>query len=384
MLRNYTWVLGGLLENPGDLEVEMNFHHWQQLQIPFEIWRQPISQTDHCDVVVPGPAIFFHSPDFGNLYHTFFDLVVPLFDTLVKDYGAAGGPGRPGITLVMVHDLILSGIVPDPEHVTAPVLGPEVGYRFLPYLGSITPHELVWIIPSERNYEFDAVAVGESEIPWIRPPAGKVSRSYCFSEITLNLDTTSSIWALTDDYHPLGSAMITPHHPHVAIYREVFGRRIPALFGFDPPPSLDGAPSDALSVTLLVRSGDRPTNDVAGLVSLLELVLRELEETRRVPGKLEVFDAATMSLSDQVSHFSRTHILIANHGAGMSNMVFMPAGSGVLELADIGGDYFRPLASIMGLHYARIPPARDDGTWSPPGVRRKLQELVESVVNLKV
>jgi capsular polysaccharide biosynthesis protein len=73
----------------------------------------------------------------------------------------------------------------------------------------------------------------------------------------------------------------------------------------------------------------------------------------RQTGFVEVF-CEDLSFKEQVILFSKVKYLVANHGAGMSNMLFMAEGSSVLELRALG-DYssncYFSLASALNLKY---------------------------------
>jgi capsular polysaccharide biosynthesis protein len=60
------------------------------------------------------------------------------------------------------------------------------------------------------------------------------------------------------------------------------------------------------------------------------------------------------SFDEQVQIAQQTKYLVANHGAGMTNMIFMPKGGAVLELRKRDDDHnncFFSLSSAMGLAY---------------------------------
>lgn len=70
----------------------------------------------------------------------------------------------------------------------------------------------------------------------------------------------------------------------------------------------------------------------------------------------EVVDSDGMSVEDQIRLFSEVDILIANHGAGLTNMIYMKPGGRVLELFSDrwkNDCYFR-LSSIMQHRYDSI------------------------------
>ncbi|CAN5352509.1 hypothetical protein BH09BAC2_BH09BAC2_15900 [soil metagenome] len=61
-----------------------------------------------------------------------------------------------------------------------------------------------------------------------------------------------------------------------------------------------------------------------------------------------------LSLREQASLFASVKCVIANHGAGLTNILFMPAGANVLELRaedDVQNNCYFSLASAMELNY---------------------------------
>lgn len=67
----------------------------------------------------------------------------------------------------------------------------------------------------------------------------------------------------------------------------------------------------------------------------------------------EVVRAEELSFREQVALASRTEILVGVHGAGLANMVFMPKGAHVIEIAHprYPSPAFYALASALGLEY---------------------------------
>jgi capsular polysaccharide biosynthesis protein len=64
--------------------------------------------------------------------------------------------------------------------------------------------------------------------------------------------------------------------------------------------------------------------------------------------------AEDLSFDQQLQMFSQTRYLISNHGAGLTNMFFMPEGASVLELrckADAIRNWFFILSSALNLNY---------------------------------
>jgi capsular polysaccharide biosynthesis protein len=60
------------------------------------------------------------------------------------------------------------------------------------------------------------------------------------------------------------------------------------------------------------------------------------------------------SFAEQVQIASKARFLVSNHGAGLTNMLFIASGSSVLELRkreDSHNNCYFPLASALDLHY---------------------------------
>jgi capsular polysaccharide biosynthesis protein len=72
-------------------------------------------------------------------------------------------------------------------------------------------------------------------------------------------------------------------------------------------------------------------------------------------GSIKFIDAATLSPVEQVQEFMHTDILIAQHGAGLSNILWMPCGATVIEiqppLAPTIDHIFSNLAAALKLKY---------------------------------
>jgi hypothetical protein len=67
----------------------------------------------------------------------------------------------------------------------------------------------------------------------------------------------------------------------------------------------------------------------------------------------EFIDSSLLSVSEQIELFSECCLLISPHGAGLSNMVFMPEGSNVIEFFALNrnNDCYYELAKYSGLNY---------------------------------
>lgn len=94
-----------------------------------------------------------------------------------------------------------------------------------------------------------------------------------------------------------------------------------------------------------------------------------------------------LSFEAQVQLMRETAVLMAPHGAGLTNMIFCPKGAHIIEIADLSfpNPNFYALASAMGHHYWLIPaeslgdvhPLEKDLTIDPDAVRKILARLEE-------
>ena len=77
-----------------------------------------------------------------------------------------------------------------------------------------------------------------------------------------------------------------------------------------------------------------------------------------IPGSYVFADMATLAPESQVALAQRSKVLVAQHGAGLTHMIWMQKGSTVIEihppLPDEAIDVFRLLAKALGHQYLRI------------------------------
>ena len=103
-----------------------------------------------------------------------------------------------------------------------------------------------------------------------------------------------------------------------------------------------GAPT-AMRKVMISREGSR------GRRLLNERELRPIVDR----AGFEIVRMEDLDFEQQVRLMQETRILLAPHGAGLTNMIFCPAGGHIVELADPGfpNPNFYALACSMGLHY---------------------------------
>jgi capsular polysaccharide biosynthesis protein len=112
---------------------------------------------------------------------------------------------------------------------------------------------------------------------------------------------------------------------------------------------------------LLQAYGDAESRDEGERI----YISRGRARKRRITNEVAVIDALRefdfetiysedLSFEQQVKIFSKARFLVSNHGAGLTNMLFMPQGAGVLELRHhqdcINNCYFT-LSSALDLNY---------------------------------
>jgi hypothetical protein len=101
------------------------------------------------------------------------------------------------------------------------------------------------------------------------------------------------------------------------------------------------------TITLCLRRNVRRLFDHGALVDLLE------SKSRGLPVKVAYFEDLTFL--EQVLLMSRTAILVAVHGAGLTNSIFLPVGAAVLEISPFRFNYnlYERIAMNAGLVYVR-------------------------------
>ena len=117
---------------------------------------------------------------------------------------------------------------------------------------------------------------------------------------------------------------------------------------------------------------------------------RRLANARDVMGPLgaagfETVSAEELTFQEQVALASRTEILVGVHGAALTNMIFMPEGAHVIELANPGypSPAFYALASALGLRYwlvwGRQRDDRGPGTFDVEVDPREVERVIAAI-----
>ena len=96
------------------------------------------------------------------------------------------------------------------------------------------------------------------------------------------------------------------------------------------------------------------------------------------PTRLQTLEHA--SFRTQVKLFAGTRVLVAQHGAALTNMLWMPTGGVIVEIVPRGmiepfGAYFRDLAALCGHRYAMVP---QEGIHAPVDPADLLQALADA------
>lgn len=187
------------------------------------------------------------------------------------------------------------------------------------------------------------------------------------------------------------SHWLSAHLPKLLLFRELGlagqvllpAKRAPfideslRLFGFDPDNFITFEPGTVLEVeqlTLLDTDRFRPelltaARSASPIMSSAPagrriFISREAAKRRKLINEAEVwpileragFERVTMeqlSFTEQVRLMQETEVLCAPHGAGLTNMLFCPSGTHVIEIADptFPNPNFYAMASALGLPY---------------------------------
>ena len=132
------------------------------------------------------------------------------------------------------------------------------------------------------------------------------------------------------------------------------------------------------------HSGPESETEMSGAKRRSVPNLAHVCNERLDPACYRLVDMAHVAPDDQISYASASQILVAQHGAGLTHMVWMPSGSTIIEihppLPAEAVDIFRKLATALGHRYERVEQsdvhAPVDGPLLIAAIRRALDEKV--------
>ena len=293
---------------------------------PLSVQREhrPLDVRVDCDERVTDAALYVHVPDLYNLYHSFFDVLVPIVHTM-----ATHGLSRDDTQLIVGHNPVLTHSMPWlDEDVAADFACTRPpfdlrGWQFLPYLQALVRKPIRWMMAPDyeagtaatqlvdESFHLDCLRklVIQADPPpetlgdgWTLPnPFGNgSSHRLCFANTTvLGVDASPRIWALTDDFPG------TPAHvPRDYAYTRVFRSMFDSIRAHGP-----GSRSRVVvaqrpdSVTFIVRGNQtsRPTAGASDTALFLQSAIARLCDDTM---KLRVIDLAELSLEEQVGAFA--------------------------------------------------------------------------------
>lgn len=317
--------------------------------------------------------------------------------------------GRRGGTSVTVHPES-SARHPLPCNISSPEDLPDTrgwwGYSFrdVPrrvggetFIATLADCRVVWYRDAARANDFypaivtsDGCALTMRELRF-RPRHARVLR-----RAPAPIRMARATWILERVYHN-HSHWLTAHLPKLLLLRErdaladvLLPRdRTPAmdgslrLLGLSPEafPSFDpDRPLQVDQLTVvgsdrfrpeLLRLVQRAFLDPAGAPPHRRVLISRAHASRRklinedelwarlAPFGFERVRMEERSFEEQVRLMRETALLVAPHGAGLTNMIFCPPGADVLEIADLGfpNPNFYALAAGLGHHYWIVPAA---------------------------
>jgi capsular polysaccharide biosynthesis protein len=161
-----------------------------------------------------------------------------------------------------------------------------------------------------------------------------------------------------------------PHVEFVAANEKVFCPRLIVPMHTAPSGAVDEEVIRGIRSFMVDFYREGPAANATGRV----YISRRLAPKRKIVNEAEVaeivtrfgfeiVDAEGLSFAQQVRLLSTTRYLISNHGAGLTNMMFMQAGTSVLELrhqAETQRNCYFNMASALDLKYFYLTCAAND------------------------
>ena len=284
-----------------------------------------------------------------NWWHVVQDLALPLFWQLRwllghADYvGGSGGGGSSG-------EAPASPAAPRVLYV--PLATFELYSRFQTFLAAAFPR-LELVLPADLV----TAAGGHAED----------SRELCFRRAVVGSFYVNLGRAASGRFRAAGSAPQAAS-PRQEVFGEVraFRRHLLQRMGLPPPPPPQPPQPQPQPRTLVIahRLATRKIEGIDALVAAVRAVAASAAEPWTVV--VAVFEELT--LADTAALMSRADVLLGVHGAGLTNMLFMPAGGTVVEIAPCGAPtqlQFMPLAHALGLVHQTLSVCSSGG-WNDP------------------
>ena len=110
--------------------------------------------------------------------------------------------------------------------------------------------------------------------------------------------------------------------------------------------------------------------------------ISSIAEALSALGSVDLVDTATLTPTEQVALVARTDLLVAQHGAGLSNMVWMGRGGSVIEILPPQPDtidaIFRNLAAARDLGYRAVAQEDEHASVDTQPILQAAQDLLES------
>ena len=95
---------------------------------------------------------------------------------------------------------------------------------------------------------------------------------------------------------------------------------------------------------------------------------------------MSILDTADLDPHQQIAALANTDLLVAQHGAGLSNLVWMPRGSGVVEikppLIPTISSIYSNLAGARGLGYRAVDQAGEHASVDVEAVVRSAETIM--------
>jgi hypothetical protein len=127
-------------------------------------------------------------------------------------------------------------------------------------------------------------------------------------------------------------------------------------------------------ILVIFRSG--PARKIRNYSKLLASIKHNFPEEKIV----EFRDDPTPSLNETLRLFYEAKVIVAAHGAGLTNLIVAPEGTGVVEfLINKPNFIYRRLSRLLGLRYEGTIAKQAKGNWDPITV--DIQQAVEMVRN---